>query len=74
METIVLKALSKEKLRRYYAAGPLGEDIQRFLAGDPIEAKRDSGWYVLKKNLHRYKAPVAVAAGFVLIVTAALVD
>ena len=72
IETIVLKALSKEKSRRYQTAGDLGRDIERYLAGDTIEAKRDSGLYVLKKTLQRHKVPVAVTAGFVVLLTVGL--
>ncbi len=72
VETIVLKCLSKEPERRYQSAGELGRDLHHYLAGEPIEAKRDSGLYVLKKSLQRYKLPAAVAAGFVVVVTAAL--
>ncbi len=63
VETIVLKSLSKQRERRYQSAGELGRDVHRFLEGQPIEAKRDSGWYVITKTLKRYQAPVAVAAG-----------
>src|SRR6185295_15640548 len=46
VETIVLKCLSKERDRRYQSAGELARDIHRYLSGEPIEAKRASGWYV----------------------------
>jgi len=72
IETIVLKSLSKERERRYQTAGELGRDIERYLAGEPIEAKRDSGLYVLRKTLRRYKVPVGVAAGFVLVLAVSL--
>ena len=67
VQTIVLRTLAKERERRYQSAGELAKDIGHYLAGEPIEAKRDSGWYVLKKQLRRYKIPVAVAAVFVLL-------
>lgn len=63
VETIVLKSLSKQRERRYQSAGELGRDVHRFLEGQPIEAKRDSGWYVLTKTMKRYRVPVAVAGG-----------
>lgn len=67
IETIVLKCLSKERERRYQSAGELARDLRHYLAGEPIEAKRDSGWYVLKKTLRRYRPYAAVAAGFALL-------
>ncbi|MBP7937723.1 MAG: protein kinase [Phycisphaerae bacterium] len=73
VETIVLKCLSKQRERRYQSAGELARDIGHYLAGDPIEAKRDSSWYVLRKNLRRYRAAVAVACGFVLVIALALI-
>lgn len=63
VETIVLKSLAKQRERRYQSAGELGRDVHRFLEGQPIEAKRDSGWYVITKTLKRYRAPVAFAGG-----------
>ncbi|HEY3244917.1 MAG TPA: serine/threonine-protein kinase [Phycisphaerae bacterium] len=67
LATLVLKCLTKERERRYQTAGELGRDIVRYLAGEPIEAKRDSGWYMLKKSLRRYRLPVGMAAGIVLL-------
>lgn len=62
LETIVLKSLSKEKQQRYDSAGALAADIGRYMAGEAIEAKRDSSWYVLRKTVRRHKVPVGAAA------------
>ncbi len=62
VETIVLKCLSKDRERRYQTAGELARDLIRYLAGEPIEAKRDSAWYVLRKAARRYRVPAAVVA------------
>lgn len=67
VESITLKCLDKERDRRYQTAGELARDIERYLAGEPIEAKRDSGWYVLRKTLRRYRMQTAVAAAFVIL-------
>jgi non-specific serine/threonine protein kinase/serine/threonine-protein kinase len=64
--TIAMKCLSKEPERRYQSAGELARDIRRHLAGEPIEAKRDSAWYSVRKTIDRYKA--AVRAVSVLLV------
>ena len=70
VETIVLKCLSKERERRYQSAGELARDVDRYLAGDPVEAKRDSALYVLRKQLGRYRLPVAVGVAFLLVLLA----
>ncbi|HEX2836822.1 MAG TPA: protein kinase [Phycisphaerales bacterium] len=66
IDTIVSKALDKDKRRRYQSAADLGDDIRRYLAGEPIHAKQDSALYVLRKQLKRYKW-AAIAAGVALI-------
>ena len=71
VETILLKALAKEKERRYQSADALAADIGHYLAGEAIEAKRASAVYQLWKLAHRYRAvliPVAVALATVLAV------
>jgi serine/threonine protein kinase len=73
VETIVLKALAKEKERRYQSAENLARDIEHYLNGEPIDAKRDSGWYLIRKSLRRYRVPVAVAAAFVILLGASTV-
>ncbi len=62
VETIVLKALAKDRERRYQSAGELARDVRRYLNGEPIEAKRDAGWYVIRKSLNRHKFAAAFAA------------
>ncbi|MCZ6654123.1 MAG: serine/threonine-protein kinase [Planctomycetota bacterium] len=64
VETIVLKALAKEKERRYQSAEALAVDVEHYLNGEPIDAKRDSGMYILKKALARYRVPACLAASF----------
>ncbi len=73
ISTIVLKCLDKDPHRRYQTAGQLADDVERYLRGEAIEAKRDSGWYVLKKTLQRYRVRTAVAVGLVLLVTASAI-
>ncbi len=62
VETIILKALEKHKARRYQSAKELGEDIRRYLDGEPILAKRPSSLYVFRKKLRKHRLPVAVGA------------
>ncbi len=46
LDTIVLKCLQKERERRYANAGELARDLRHYLAGEPIEARRDSLAYL----------------------------
>ncbi len=73
LATVVRKALSKERERRYQTAGDLARDVDHYRRGEPIEAKRDSGWYLLRKTVRRYRAGVAVACAFVMLITASAV-
>lgn len=69
LEAIVLRALRKEKDRRYHSAAGLASDIERYLSGDPVEARSGSGWYMLRKAvvMNRWRLTWAGAAVAVLI-------
>lgn len=70
LETIVRKALAKTPERRYQNAGELRADLQNFLVGKPITARRDSRMYVLKTMIRRHRWPVAAVASFVVLLIA----
>jgi len=61
LDTIVAKALKKQPAERYVNAQALAEDLQRWLAHEPINARPDSRWYVLGRFVRRHR--LAVAAG-----------
>jgi tetratricopeptide (TPR) repeat protein len=69
IETIVGKALEKDKARRYASAADLAADIQRYLSDEPITARPPSASYQLQKFTRRHRALVAgVTAVFVALV------
>ncbi len=68
VEAIIHKALAKEPERRYQTAGELARDARRFLASEPIEARRDSTSYVMRKMLHKHWPVVATGGVFVALV------
>jgi eukaryotic-like serine/threonine-protein kinase len=69
LETIVAKCMHRDPGLRYQSAAEVAEELRRFLAGEPILAKRDSIWYLVQKTIRRHKLPVAAAAAFVLLIT-----
>ncbi len=60
LETIILKCLEIDRDRRYDSAFEVAEDLRRFLAGEPITARRGSLVYRISKIARRH--PVATTA------------
>ena len=63
VETIVGKALEKDKARRYASAGELAADLRRHLSNKPIQARPPSALYQLRKFARRNKALVGAVLG-----------
>jgi hypothetical protein len=72
LAAVVLKALRKSKDDRYQSVDALGNDLQHYLAGEPVSAKPPSGFYLLRKALYKYRLPVGIAAVLVICVSAML--
>jgi serine/threonine protein kinase len=66
LDWIVMKALEKDRGRRYETANGFAMDVRRYLAGEPVLAAPASQWYRLRKFVRRQRGPV-VAAGLVLL-------
>ncbi|PWU04987.1 MAG: hypothetical protein C5B51_15595 [Terriglobia bacterium] len=73
IETIVGKALEKDKSRRYSSAAHLAADIQRYLNDEPLAARRPSASYQLAKFARRHRALVAGAAAVFVVLVAGIV-
>ncbi len=62
LDWIVMKALSKERNRRYDTAGSLADDVERYLSGGVVSACPPSTWYRFRKLAKRHRASVVAVA------------
>jgi serine/threonine protein kinase/tetratricopeptide (TPR) repeat protein len=69
IETIVLKCLAKDRARRYQSAGEVARDLERYLNGEAIEAKRDSAMYLISKTLKRHRVTAGVFLSFAALIS-----
>jgi serine/threonine protein kinase len=67
LDWLVMKALDKDRARRYDTANALSRDIQRYLADEVVEARPPSVGYRVSKFVRRHKGQV-IAASLVLLV------
>ena len=65
LETIALRALEKDKARRYQSVGELGDDLRRFLRNEPVVARPPSTIYQMRKFAARHR-PLVIGAGAVV--------
>ena len=72
LDIITATALHADPQRRYASVEALAEDVRRFLAGAPIDARPPSARYRLGKFVARHRAGVALAAVAVIALLAAL--
>jgi serine/threonine protein kinase/tetratricopeptide (TPR) repeat protein len=62
LDWVVMKALEKDRTRRYETANGLAMDVQRYLTGEPVSAVPPSASYQMRKFLRRHKGSVVTAA------------
>ena len=62
LDWIVMKALEKDRRRRYETASSLAADVRRFLAEEPIEARPPSALYRFGKLARRHRVALSTAA------------
>jgi serine/threonine protein kinase/Tfp pilus assembly protein PilF len=73
LDWIVMKALEKDRTRRYQTASGLAQDIQHYLEDEPVEACPPSAGYRLHKLTRKYKKPLAAAIAFAVLLLASVV-
>jgi serine/threonine protein kinase len=73
LDNIVLKAMHKQPARRYVSADQLSEDVERYLTGQPVIARKDTFSYRASKFVTRHKALLSAGAVVALALMVALV-
>jgi serine/threonine protein kinase len=73
LDWIVMKALEKDRTRRFETANALAADLQRFLNNEPVEARPPSNLYRFQKLARRNKMAFAAVSGIVAALALGLV-
>jgi tetratricopeptide (TPR) repeat protein len=73
LDWIVMKALEKDRSRRYETANGFAADVQRYLADEAVQACPPSVGYRLKKFVRRNKGPVLAASLVLLALVAGVI-
>jgi eukaryotic-like serine/threonine-protein kinase len=70
LDNIVIMAMRKEPERRYSSSQQMASDIQRYLDGKPIIARRDTLSYRSAKFVRRHWLPVTAGVGAIVLILA----
>ncbi|MDX1630758.1 MAG: serine/threonine-protein kinase, partial [Thermoanaerobaculia bacterium] len=73
LDWIVVKALAKERDRRFASAASLAADIRRYRRSEPVTARPPSRWYLASRFVQRHKIQVVAAALVLLTLVGGLV-
>jgi WD40 repeat protein/serine/threonine protein kinase len=72
LDWIVMKALEKDRNRRYETANGFALDVQRYLADEPVMAGPPSAWYHFRKFTRRNRTALVTATAAAMVVVAGL--
>ena len=67
LDWIVLKAMEKDRNRRYETANEFAKDLQRYLDDEPVTARKPNLGYVFHKFARRHQVALATAACFAVL-------
>jgi serine/threonine protein kinase/tetratricopeptide (TPR) repeat protein len=73
LDWIVMKALEKDRTRRYQTANAFARDIERYLADEPVEACPPSAAYRLRKFARKHRRLLATAGAFLGLLVLAVI-
>jgi WD40 repeat protein/serine/threonine protein kinase len=67
LDWITMKAIEKDRTRRYESASGLAADVRRYLHDEPVEASPPSAGYRLRKLARRHRAALVTSAAFAVL-------
>ncbi len=70
LDWIVMKALEKDRNRRYETANGLAADLRRYLDDEPVQACPPSAWYRFRKLARKYRTAFVTVAAFAALLAA----
>lgn len=70
LETVLIRAMQKDPRDRYPTAAELADDLERFLSGEPVRARRPGTWERAKRWAGRHPARIAASLAVLLLVVA----
>jgi len=73
LDWIVMKALEKDRTRRYETANSLALDVERYLADEPVQACPPSILYRVRKFVRRHRGAVFAASAVFLALVAGII-
>ncbi len=73
LDWIVMKALEKDRMRRYESASALSDDVKRHLRAEPVQAAPPSIAYRVQRFVRKHRAAVTAAAAIWLALLVGLV-
>jgi eukaryotic-like serine/threonine-protein kinase len=73
LDWVVMKALEKDRNRRYETASAFAADVLRYLHDEPVQAGPPGAGYRLRKFVQRHRGPVLAAAAVLLALVAGIV-
>src|ERR1017187_5677162 len=73
LDWIAMKALEKDRTRRYETVNGLVRDVERALSGEPVEAGPPSATYRLSKLARKHRVALATAALFLILLAVAAI-
>jgi serine/threonine protein kinase/WD40 repeat protein len=73
LDWIVMKALEKDRARRYETVNGFAADVQRYLAGEAVQAHPPSTAYRLRKFTRKHRVGLTTATAFAVLLVAAVV-